>query len=113
MNNTRTKFNEYKGGTSTPKPKQRNSETFSLGVTQETASCIVQTNPECYEDPGTCYSTYGMEYSPGWDGAYISWIRDVQAWTVNSAAFESNANTEIGRRLVPQEPLVRDLDINP
>ncbi|KAF8965030.1 glucosidase [Flammula alnicola] len=72
---------------------------------QQTTSGLGLTNPECYEDPGTCFALYGFEYKPGFDGAYIAWINEVRAWTLYSDGLDADTSVEISRRLVPLEPM--------
>lgn len=37
---------------------------------------------------------------------YISWVSDgVQSWTVKADATAANPRTEVGRRIIPEEPL--------
>ncbi|KAF9525037.1 beta-glucan synthesis-associated protein KRE6 [Crepidotus variabilis] len=88
FNTTRTQYNTYLGG-----------------IYQQTASCIVLTDTDCYETPGKCFAQYGFEYKPGFDGAYITWINQEKAWTVLGEAFEADSTTEVGRRPVPMEPM--------
>jgi beta-glucanase (GH16 family) len=83
-----TEFNTYKGA-----------------AFQQTASCIVRTNPLCYESGTGCFAMYGFEYKPGFDNAYISWINEIKVWTVNAAAFRPDPQTEINFRSVPEEPM--------
>jgi len=84
----RTVLNQYRGGRY-----------------QQTTSGLGLTNTACYQTPGTCFAVYGFEYKPGWDDAYITWINEVRAWTVYSAALEKDDETEISRRLMPLEPM--------
>ncbi|KAJ3715052.1 glycoside hydrolase family 16 protein [Lentinula raphanica] len=55
---------------------------------------------------GTCFATYGLEYKPGFDDAYITWINNGQAaWTLNVGGVGADSDVEISARPVPQEPL--------
>jgi len=87
-NATATQYNTYKGG-----------------AFQQTASAIGLTNTSCFEKTGGCFAIYGFEYVPGFDSAYITWINQVKAWTVFSAAFKGDTGTEVSVRPVPQEPM--------
>ncbi|EIN14053.1 beta-glucan synthesis-associated protein [Punctularia strigosozonata HHB-11173 SS5] len=89
-----------------PDPSITVLNSYTGGVYQQATSGVTQTNQECYELTGNCYSIYGFEYKPGFDGAYISWIADNKvAWTLNQAGMAADTRVEIGPRPVPQEPL--------
>ena len=47
-----------------------------------------------------------LKLPPSFDNAYIHWINEVRAWTLKAAALEADTATEIGRRYLPQEPMV-------
>ncbi|TCD63594.1 hypothetical protein EIP91_005202 [Steccherinum ochraceum] len=80
--------------------------TWGGGAFQEATSVVTQTNQQAYELTGNVYSVYGIQYKPGFDDAYISWIADGKlAWTLNAGAVGANPITEIGPRAVPQEPM--------
>ncbi|KAJ7363796.1 glycoside hydrolase family 16 protein [Mycena albidolilacea] len=89
-----------------PDPTASVLNTYTGGAFQQATSVVTQTNQECYELLGACYSVYGFEYQPGFDGAYISWITDDKlAWTIKSAGMAADTQTEISARPVPQEPM--------
>jgi beta-glucanase (GH16 family) len=77
------------------------------GDLQQASSVVTDTNQDCYELSGQpCYATYGFEYKPGFDNAYISWIATgTPAWTLNVAGMAADKVTEIAARPVPQEPM--------
>ncbi|KAE9409963.1 glycoside hydrolase family 16 protein [Gymnopus androsaceus JB14] len=77
------------------------------GDTQQASSVVTTTNQLCYElSDEPCYSTYGFEYKPGFDDAYITWISsDTPAWTLNAAGLGADTATEISARPIPQEPM--------
>ncbi|CAA7258630.1 unnamed protein product [Cyclocybe aegerita] len=83
-------LNEYKGG-----------------VFQQATSVVSETDQNCYELTGKgCFSVYGFEYTPGFDGAYISWIsNDKLAWTMNAGGMAADPKVNISARPIPQEPL--------
>ncbi|KAF8650091.1 hypothetical protein AX16_005417 [Volvariella volvacea WC 439] len=86
---TTTHLNEYHGG-----------------VYQQTTSGLAFTNQACYELNGQCFATYGFEYKPGFDDAYLTWINDgVRSWSLFSAGMAADQRVEIGPRPVPQEPM--------
>ncbi|KZT57876.1 glycoside hydrolase family 16 protein [Calocera cornea HHB12733] len=85
------------------------------GVYQEAASVLTQTNQQCYQQNSGCFSTYGFEIQPGDDG-YITWVSNGQpSWTLHAAAIGPNADTKIGQRLIPEEPMyiIANLGISP
>jgi hypothetical protein len=51
-NKTNTQLNNYKGG-----------------AFQQSISAVSNTDQICYEQDAQCYSTYGFEYKPGFDGS--------------------------------------------
>jgi beta-glucanase (GH16 family) len=77
------------------------------GDTQQATSVVTETNQDCYEfSENPCYATYGFEYSPGFDDAYITWIANGNpAWTLNVAGMGADTVTEISARPIPQEPM--------
>ncbi|TCD62780.1 hypothetical protein EIP91_006424 [Steccherinum ochraceum] len=76
------------------------------GAFQQATSVVTETNQQAYELTGNIYSVYGIQYKPGFDDAYISWIVDGKlAWTLHAGAVGANPITEIGPRAVPQEPM--------
>ncbi|KAJ7901651.1 glycoside hydrolase family 16 protein [Mycena leptocephala] len=80
--------------------------TYIGGAYQQATSVVTKTNQRCYELIDNCYSVYGMEYKPGFDDSYISWISDNKlAWTIHAAGLAADPKTEIDRRPVPQEPM--------
>jgi len=91
--------------------------TYQGGVFQEATSALSNTNPGCYQRGGTgCFATYGFEYKPGYDNAYISWINNgLLAWTLNPGAVGANTAVEISARPIPQEPMyiIANLGMSP
>jgi len=81
---------------------------YQGGVYQQATSVVTQTNQECYELTGGCYSLYGFEYSPGLssDNAYITWIsNNTLAWTLEAGGMAADPRVNIGPRPIPQEPM--------
>lgn len=72
---------------------------------QQTTSGLGLTNQSCYELSGGCFVLYGFEYTPGFDNAYITWINEVQSWTVYSTALAPDSAVEISQRIMPLEPM--------
>ncbi|CAL1705207.1 unnamed protein product [Somion occarium] len=76
------------------------------GAFQQATSVVTETNEEAYEGTGNVYSVYGIQYKPGFDDAYISWISDgVLAWTLKQPGMAADPRVEINSRPVPQEPM--------
>ncbi|KAF8686382.1 Glycoside hydrolase family 16 protein [Rhizoctonia solani] len=85
------------------------------GVYQQSTSGLSITNQDCYSQGGGCYSVYGFEYIPGYNG-YILWTNDNEpAWMIKSAGLAEDPRVEIGPRPVPVEPMymIFNLGISP
>ncbi|KAJ7572499.1 beta-glucan synthesis-associated [Mycena floridula] len=89
-NSTASRLNSYKGG-----------------KTQQSTSVVTETDQQCYElSDNPCFSVYGIQYKPGYDDAYISWISSGKlAWTLEAAGMAADTVMEISARPIPQEPL--------
>jgi len=74
-------------------------------ISQESASAVTRMNNISYNRVG--YQTFGYEYwSDDQGDAYVTWyINSQPTWTLLAAAFEPNAATEVGRRLITEEPM--------
>jgi len=74
-------------------------------ITQESASAVTRLDNTSYEGAG--YQTFGFEYWGGeGEDAYITWyVGGEPTWTLTGAAFPPNADTEIGSRLISEEPM--------
>ncbi|TFK37328.1 beta-glucan synthesis-associated protein [Crucibulum laeve] len=80
--------------------------TYMGAAFQQATSSVSETNQQCYEKEGGCFSVYGFEYKPGFDNAYISWIsNDKLAWTMLAAGMAADTRVEISARPIPQEPM--------
>ncbi|KAF7337424.1 GH16 domain-containing protein [Mycena sanguinolenta] len=89
-----------------PNPSITAQNAFVGNVFQQTTSALSNTNQDCYQLKGQCFSTYGFEYTPGYADAYISWITDDKlVWTMNGNMVGADTQTEIGARQVPVEPM--------
>ncbi|KAF8911821.1 beta-glucan synthesis-associated protein [Mucidula mucida] len=74
--------------------------------TQQATSVVTDTDQNCYQLEGGCFSVYGFEYKPGFDDAYIEWVSDNNfAWRLNSAGVGADSGVEISARPIPQEPM--------
>ncbi|KAJ7020055.1 beta-glucan synthesis-associated [Mycena alexandri] len=89
-----------------PDTSSSSQNAFVGNVFQQTTSVLTNTNQDCYQLKGGCFSTYGFEYKPGYADAYISWITDDKlAWTMNGNTVGADTVTEISARQVPVEPM--------
>ncbi|KAE8248875.1 hypothetical protein A4X13_0g5438 [Tilletia indica] len=76
---------------------------------QQAVSALIKTNQKAYELSGGEFSVYGLDYVPASekqnDGT-VTWYSDGEkAWTLVGAALGPDALTEIGQRMIPQEPM--------
>ncbi|OBZ79710.1 Beta-glucan synthesis-associated protein KRE6 [Grifola frondosa] len=79
---------------------------YKGGVFQQATSVVTETDQTGYELTGNNYKVYGVQYQPGFDGAYITWIASgTAAWTLKQAGMAADTVVEIGSRPVPQEPM--------
>ncbi|KAG6830143.1 hypothetical protein H0H92_002007 [Tricholoma furcatifolium] len=79
---------------------------YKGGVFQQSTSGLSLTNQLCYEGDSGCFSTYGFQYQPGFDSAYITWINNGNiAWTIMQGGLAADSATEIGPRSISQEPM--------
>ncbi|KAH8829108.1 beta-glucan synthesis-associated protein [Flagelloscypha sp. PMI_526] len=80
---------------------------YKGGAFQQATSVVTATNQDCYEVGGNqCFAIYGVEYKPGFDDAYMTWINDGKpAWTLFSGGLAADTRVEIGARPVPLEPM--------
>ncbi|KAF9822096.1 hypothetical protein IEO21_00090 [Rhodonia placenta] len=86
------------------------------GVWQQATSATTETDQTAYQLTGGQFSVYGIQYQPGFDNAYISWITGGEvAWTLQQAGLAADSQVEISSRPVPQEPmyLIMNLGISP
>ncbi|KAK0476644.1 beta-glucan synthesis-associated [Armillaria novae-zelandiae] len=80
--------------------------TFTGNVQQQATSVVTNTDTECYEKTGGCFSIYAFEYKPGYDDGYITWISSNQiAWSIKAAGVGPDSSVEISERPVPTEPM--------
>lgn len=79
---------------------------FIGNTRQETLSGLSTNRQDCYEQTEGCFAVYGFEYQPGFEDGYIAWINDdALTWRVTAAGLGPNSLTEVGRRLIPVEPM--------
>lgn len=99
-----------------PNPAITVQNNYLGGAFQQSTSGVTNTNPDCYQLAAGCFATYGYEYKPGFDNAYISWIaNDKLAWRLNVAGVGADTQVEISPRPIPQEPmyLITNLGMSP
>ena len=74
---------------------------------QESVSTKVNTTDSAYQLTGGEFDQYGYEYEPGTgNNSYITWtVSQRPMFTVNASAIGANPRTEIGPRLIPEEPM--------
>ncbi|KAJ2918539.1 hypothetical protein MD484_g1808, partial [Candolleomyces efflorescens] len=76
------------------------------GVFQQAVSGLSWTNQSCYELADGCFTTFGFEYKPGFDDAYITWVNNGNlAWTHYARGLDTDTAVEIGPRPISQEPM--------
>ncbi|KAH9833744.1 glycoside hydrolase family 16 protein [Rhodofomes roseus] len=79
---------------------------YTGSVIQQATSVLSEADQNCYEYETGCFSIYGVEYKPGFDSAYMTWILNNQAsWTLNVAGMNADPGVNISQRPVPQEPM--------
>ncbi|KAF7288384.1 GH16 domain-containing protein [Mycena chlorophos] len=90
-----------------PEPSISDLNGYLGGQFQQATSVITTTNQSCYQLSGPqCYTPYGIEYTPGYSNAYISWINNgAVSWTLLASGVGSDANTQISARPITSEPM--------
>ncbi|KAE9400314.1 glycoside hydrolase family 16 protein [Gymnopus androsaceus JB14] len=81
---------------------------YTGGPLQQATSYVTETNQICYQQNDGCFSTYAVEYQPGYaaDNAYITWVSDGnKAWTLNAAGVGADSITNISARPITSEPM--------
>jgi beta-glucanase (GH16 family) len=82
---------------------------YTGGVYQEAISGVTNIPTRGYSNSANSYVTYGVDYSPDWNGdgsGYITWYMDGQpVWKVTGQSVSANANIDIGQRIIPTEPM--------
>ncbi|GAA5961799.1 hypothetical protein JCM21900_003313 [Sporobolomyces salmonicolor] len=87
-------------------PKQTYLNEYKGGVYQQACSGVTYTDADAYQDNGGGFSTYGWESWPDTDNGFITWAVDgEQVWTLNAGAVGPNSETQVGQRLISQEPM--------
>ncbi|KAF2497613.1 beta-glucan synthesis-associated protein SKN1 [Lophium mytilinum] len=74
---------------------------YQGGPFQQAISVVTHLNNDWYD--GKEYQKYAFDYKTGDDG-YITWhVGDAETWTMDARAIGKNGN--IGKRVIPEEPL--------
>ncbi|WVQ84130.1 hypothetical protein IAT38_006277 [Cryptococcus sp. DSM 104549] len=86
--------------------------TYLGGYYQQAVSSLTRVPRDIYysqEGTNKQFSVFGMEYQAFPDArekGYITWYSDNKtSWTVYADATAANTKTEIGRRIIPEEPM--------
>ncbi|GAA5996533.1 uncharacterized protein JCM10292_003034 [Rhodotorula paludigena] len=82
---------------------------FTGAVYQESASIITLTDETSYEGRG--YTTFAFEYEPGPAGKITWFVNSTPSWQFMASAMGPNAETQIGQRLVSEEPMSINLNL--
>ncbi|KAL9938862.1 hypothetical protein V8E36_002581 [Tilletia maclaganii] len=82
---------------------------YTGSVYQQAVSALIKTDQSAYERTDKNFATYGLEYTPASElqnDGNVTWLSGGDlAWTLLGAALGPNELTEIGQRLIPQEPM--------
>ncbi|KAI0361539.1 hypothetical protein OH77DRAFT_1545770 [Trametes cingulata] len=75
-------------------------------VYEQATSVVTVRDQEAYEFSGGKYTTYGFQYKPGFEGAYIAWIANNElAWILHQEGMAADPRVEISVRPVLQESM--------
>ncbi|KAI5452688.1 hypothetical protein NCC49_000437 [Naganishia albida] len=89
---TITKINSYRGGTF-----------------QQAVSALTYVPNSVYQNTSGDFNTYAMEWyadTNNRENGYIAWVANgIRSWTVGASAIRANPLTEIGDRIIPEEPM--------
>ncbi|KZV64186.1 glycoside hydrolase family 16 protein [Peniophora sp. CONT] len=100
------------GNTTIYDPKITSYNGYHGGAYQQAISSLTNANQTCYELVDDCFATYAVEYKPGFDDGYITWIgNDKPSWTIFSSAFAPDPFVGIGARPIAQEPMYMILNL--
>jgi len=86
---------------------------YTGAVFQQAVSAKVNTSDTAYQHTGGEYDTYAFEYVPGKsEDSYITWfMSDKPVVDLNASAIGPNKATEVGARLIPDEPMYLILNL--
>jgi len=101
------KFNNASSDVANPDLTYWNS--YTGGVYQQSCSGLTIIPDDVYQETGGVYTTYGYELYANKDdrsNGYITWVADgVESWTLHAPGLAPNAATQVGQRLIPEEPM--------
>ncbi|KAL7422652.1 hypothetical protein Q5752_001943 [Cryptotrichosporon argae] len=79
------------------------------GSYQQSVSFVTDIGTDAYYGTTGGFQTFGFEYSADLDDAsqgYITWVsQGDKAWTMEASAIGPDSESDIGQRLIPQEPM--------
>ena len=82
---------------------------YKGGFFQEAVSTLTRVPNDAYRDGGAGFSMFGMEFQSNADDrskGYITWYVDnKESWTLYGSGLGPNSDTQIGQRLVSEEPM--------
>ena len=79
---------------------------FQGGEWQQSTSVRLVVDQSAYEKSGGNYSTYGLEYVPGYGDSYLAWhIADEHRYTVTANAMKADEELGISDRYITGEPM--------
>ena len=88
---------------------------YKGGPYQQAVSVVTQMPDRIYDNQkkvgatGKEFGLFELEWYADWDNrenGYITWgVDGKRSWTMHANAIGPNARTEVGRRLVPEEPM--------
>lgn len=89
-------------------PELTKFNTYHGSIYQQALSALTYIPKSSYQGTEGQFSTYGFEYWPSRDDdGYITWQMDGKTtWTTRTATMAPNTQTEVGQRLIPEEPMV-------
>ncbi|EIM81775.1 glycoside hydrolase family 16 protein [Stereum hirsutum FP-91666 SS1] len=99
-------WNDTDGNYNIPNTTATIMNTYLGGVYQQAVSGVTLVDQDCYQLATGCFSVYAVEYEPGFDDAYITWVaQNTTAWTVYADGVGADDTVEISARPIPQEPM--------
>lgn len=106
--NYRYKFNDQPPATTIFDPSDTSFNVYQGGVFQQALSGLTYIDSSVYNDQA--YAPYAFEWwsDPGKrSSSYITWYSNGQkTWGITSASIGPDPNSQVGQRLIPEEPMV-------
>ncbi|ORY27881.1 beta-glucan synthesis-associated protein-domain-containing protein [Naematelia encephala] len=89
--------------------------TYKGGFYQQAVSGLTYIDNDVYQLTNGDFNTYGVEYYTdpnNRDDGHITWVAGGQkSWEMLPAAIGPNARTEVGQRLIPEEPMAMIINL--